>query len=261
MDRVKRVEADRLNTLEILLREKESGVTTPRSLLRRKIVRTVHCAVHRQKNKGIVCEWGCGVWLSIGRGQIEHQLKTCTKRYLECPQGCDKRMSEEAWLQPYKKVSDEEIEMEMDEIEVGSRSNSIDENDENIGQNSNQNNQNNQNSGQNSNQNSIVERSGNRENNGKREKKVSVTVQEHHELKECPYRLVRCPFKCTEMIRFNVLEDHMKDSCVKRPALPSVCRLGCGEMFGGTVGGLIEAEEDLFNHETEECIFRQVEVC
>jgi hypothetical protein len=50
----------------------------------------------------------------------------------------------------------------------------------------------------------------------------------------------------------------MRDSCVKRPAEPSLCRLGCGEEFGGTVGALIESEEERFMHETEECIYRQV---
>ena len=39
----------------------------------------------------------------------------------------------------------------------------------------------------------------------------------------------------------------------------AVCRLGCDCQWGGTVGELISAEEDRFNHETEECIFRQVQ--
>ena len=53
------------------------------------------------------------------------------------------------------------------------------------------------------------------------------TVQEHHELQECPRRLVHCPLKCTEMVIFEELDRHLTEECVKRPAKPCTCRLGC----------------------------------
>ena len=60
------------------------------------------------------------------------------------------------------------------------------------------------------------------------------------------------------MVVFEELDHHLTNECVKRPAKPAVCRLGCDAQWGGTVGELIGAEEDRFMHETEECIYRQV---
>lgn len=54
LERVQRVELGRQRGVEALLREKESTVTSPRSLLRRKLVRTVHCGMRRQVDQGII---------------------------------------------------------------------------------------------------------------------------------------------------------------------------------------------------------------
>ena len=79
---------------------KECLLTTPRSLIRRTIGRRLHMAMRRQQDRYSICEWGCGMWLPFGRGQIEHQLHYCTKRFMECTQGCGKKMTEEQWLFP-----------------------------------------------------------------------------------------------------------------------------------------------------------------
>jgi hypothetical protein len=42
--------------------------------------------------------------------------------------------------------------------------------------------------------------------NKQKNKVLKITYQEHHELHTCPFRFVRCPFKCTEKVRFSVLE-------------------------------------------------------
>ena len=79
---------------------KECLLTTPRSLIRRTIGRRLHMAMRRQQDRYSICEWGCGMWLPFGRGQIEHQLHYCTKRFMTCTQGCGKKMTEEQWLLP-----------------------------------------------------------------------------------------------------------------------------------------------------------------
>lgn len=84
------------------------------------------------------------------------------------------------------------------------------------------------------------------------------TVQQHHEDHECVRRLVPCPRKCMEWCVFEELTHHMHTSCVKRPAKPLQCRLGCGQEFGGEQGLMIEAEDDRLQHEQEECMLRQL---
>ena len=101
MERSKQVENLRLCTIENELKKKESGATTPRSLVRRKVVRGVHVAMKRQQDKGFICDWGCGVWLVAGRERVEHESRTCTKRFIDCAQGCGLKISEESWLQPF----------------------------------------------------------------------------------------------------------------------------------------------------------------
>ena len=61
-----------------------------------------------------------------------------------------------------------------------------------------------------------------------------------------------------EFVHANELADHMELLCPKRPAKPISCRLGCGAVFGGRVEKMIEAEEERYEHEQEECEFRQV---
>ena len=85
-----------------------------------------------------------------------------------------------------------------------------------------------------------------------------LTTQQFHEQHECIKRLVICPRQCLEWVCFEVLEEHMNELCTKRPAEPIFCRLGCGAKFGGLIEKLIEAEDELMLHETEQCDFRIV---
>lgn len=71
-------------------------------------------------------------------------------------------------------------------------------------------------------------------------------------------RLVNCPRQCLEWVCFEQLQEHLDELCTKRPAKPILCRLGCGASFGGVVEKVIEAEDELRQHETEECEFRIV---
>jgi len=90
------------------------------------------------------------------------------------------------------------------------------------------------------------------------EEKAGITMQQWHEQEECVKRLVNCPRQCLEWVKFEVLETHLNLECTKRPAEPIYCRLGCGAVFGGEVDKLIEAEDELQMHETDQCEFRQV---
>jgi hypothetical protein len=64
--------------------------------------------------------------------------------------------------------------------------------------------------------------------------------------------------QCMEWISAEKLEKHVHELCTKRPAKPLFCRLGCNAKFGGTIEQLIQAEEDRFQHENEECDYRIV---
>lgn len=48
--------------IENTLRDGETHMTTPRSLVRRRIVRRMHIAMQRQTSNFMICEWGCGDW-------------------------------------------------------------------------------------------------------------------------------------------------------------------------------------------------------
>lgn len=85
-----------------------------------------------------------------------------------------------------------------------------------------------------------------------------VPYQQYHEENECPKRLKPCPRKCLEWATFEEMPRHLDWYCVKRPAKPIMCRLGCEKMFGGRVEQLIEAEDERLQHEQEECEFRIV---
>ena len=45
---------------EELLRSQEYQTTSPRSLVRRRLLRRMHLAMDRQHNNYVICEWGCG---------------------------------------------------------------------------------------------------------------------------------------------------------------------------------------------------------
>lgn len=218
MNRSKQVEKLRLFSIENDLKQKESGATTPRSLIRRKVVRDVHIAMRRQQDKGFICDWGCGVWLVAGRERVEHESRTCTKRFIECIQKCGLKISEENWLKPFDGLDSEGV-------EEGNRDD-------------------------------VLHPLENQTTDSRTNPRM--TFQEHHEAVACPHRPVRCPLKCVEMVPFHILDEHIQTSCVKRPARPFVCSLGCGASYGGTAGDQSEAEDDVAVHEVEECDFRKV---
>ena len=58
----KKESQERTLYIEETLRDSEIRTTTPRSLVRRRIVRRMHIAMQRQANNFMICEWGCGDW-------------------------------------------------------------------------------------------------------------------------------------------------------------------------------------------------------
>jgi len=58
----KKESQERTIFIEETLRNSEIRTTTPRSLVRRRIVRRMHIAMQRQANNFMICEWGCGDW-------------------------------------------------------------------------------------------------------------------------------------------------------------------------------------------------------
>ena len=67
-----------------------------------------------------------------------------------------------------------------------------------------------------------------------------MTIQQYHESLACPMRLIECPMKCLEYVRYQDLQTHMTDMCTKREAKKICCRLGCGMLFGGLVEQVTE---------------------
>eukprot|EP01041_Mallomonas_annulata_P002379 gene2379-4623_t len=219
---------ERSEYVESTLSEMETGMTTPRSAKRRDVLRHVHIAMKRQGEGYMVCQWGCGEWLKVGREQLHHQKSLCVRRILPCALGCAVRMSEEEWLRPYEPP-----------LLVDDENDSSTKNDE--------------------------------ETDGEKEEMPELaflallpqdegqeTVQMHHERQQCVRRLVPCPRHCLEWAVFEELPKHMEEKCVKRPAEPLPCRLGCGSVFGGEQGALLLAEDERLLHEQEECEYRMV---
>jgi hypothetical protein len=200
----------RRDNLENKLREIDSKMSTPRSLMRRKILRRIHICMNRQISGYITCEWGCNDWVRVGQEQMDHQLRGCTKRIVECTLHCSLKLSEDEWLAPHQNLEniDRELAAEFARYEP--------------------------------------------------ERPPLVPYQQFHEENECPKRLKPCPRMCLEWATFEELDKHLELFCVKRPAQPIVCRLGCGKVFGGLVEQLIEAEDQRLDHEQEECDLRMV---
>lgn len=67
----KKESQERTIFIEETLRNSEIRTTTPRSLVRRRIVRRMHIAMQRQANNFMICEWGCGDWFR-GKNVNEH---------------------------------------------------------------------------------------------------------------------------------------------------------------------------------------------
>ena len=225
LDRRRKAVGQRIVTTEALLQEGEAKMTSPRSVLRRRLMRRLHIAMQRQTDCFLVCEWGCGDWVKFGFDMIDHQLKRCSKRIIGCPQLCTLKLSEEDWLKP-------QFALTRDEIEAIALKAQRDEDDGRSVQSSD------------ASEGSIS--------------KDKISRQQYHETEECPKRLVNCPRQCLEWVVAEVLDYHLSELCTKRPATPIFCRLGCGEQFGGLIEKLIESEDERMMHETEQCELRMV---
>lgn len=103
----------RLDEVESVLRSREDLMTSPRSQIRRKLLRACHVAEFRQYRGLVICEWGCGDWVMLGQEQQDHQRNYCLKRIVPCPTGCDLKLSEEEWLREH--VEERDIEKEENE--------------------------------------------------------------------------------------------------------------------------------------------------
>lgn len=207
---------------EAYLQGPEAKMTTPRSIIRRRVCRRVHLAMRRQDDCFMVCEWGCQDWVKVGFDQMDHQLKRCSKRILGCTLLCPLKMSEQDWLKPQFELTEEEKDaLALKEMQKADAGLSITSNDSAL-------------------------------------TKDKISRQQYHETEECVKRLVNCPRQCLEWVVFEKLEHHMNELCTKRPANPIFCRLGCGAQYGGLVEKLIESEDERMMHETEECEFRMV---
>lgn len=234
---------NRIRDSEEFLREKESDMSSPKSLKRRKLCRRVHFAMQRQKDKYMICEWGCGDWVRLGYELLDHQQTRCTKRILACTLGCPMKKAEEEWLKPYQRPPKQRI------VQKNSGNNNSTST---TGNNNNTNLENDEEEDAES----VAEL---RRLHGESVVQVEgITVQQYHETEECPKRLISCPRQCLEWVPFDVLEHHLQELCTRRPAKPIYCRLGCGACFGGTVEKLLEAEDDRLMHETDQCDFRIV---
>jgi ankyrin repeat protein len=104
--------AFRMKEIDTELRKKEELVTTPRSLIRRRLLRDVHFAMIRQSKQLVICDWGCGDWVRLGQEQQDHQLNFCSQRIVQCALHCNLKMSESEWLSIPPIVRDIEAEEE-----------------------------------------------------------------------------------------------------------------------------------------------------
>jgi len=231
---IKKLETIKRNLyIEDTLRYHEIRTTTPKSLRRRNIVRKLHIAMKRQEQQYMICDWGCGDWLKVGKEQLDHQLRRCIKRIIGCTLGCPLKHTEEIWLMPHisNNVND-------GSISSGNESEIFYGDDKYMKSNL---------------------KSNNNTNTNNTDTTIGIiTTQQYHETEECPKRLVMCPMNCLEWVIADVLDKHLLEQCTKRPAKPIICRLGCGMEFGGSVELLIEAEDDRLQHENEECNLRLV---
>ena len=209
----------RVKQIDYELRKKEELVTTPRSIIRRRLLRDVHFAMIRQDKRLVICDWGCGDWVQMGQEQQDHQMNFCSQRIVECALHCGVRMTESEWLSIPPVIRDIEAE-ENENFSQGAQHGSMER---------------------------------------KKGPEPIQTRQEIHETSECRKRMVACPNKCLEWVTAEKLEYHMEEMCVKRAAKPIECRLGCGKMFGGIVESMIEAEDERIHHEDDECEFRRVQ--
>jgi hypothetical protein len=72
----------RTESTESYLRDKEEPMTTPRSQVRRSVIRHLNMCMSRQERCYMICQWGCGDWIQVGQKQIDHQTNLCPKRII-----------------------------------------------------------------------------------------------------------------------------------------------------------------------------------
>ena len=80
------------------LAKMEDKTTTPRSIHRRRVLRLLYRAKERQQSGFVICEWGCGEWMKIGRQKLFHEKESCVMRVLPCCLGCPLKLREEQWV-------------------------------------------------------------------------------------------------------------------------------------------------------------------
>jgi hypothetical protein len=83
---------------EEALRKAEAGMSSPRSLLRRKVVREVHRAQRRQCQGRFICDFGCKEWVTYGSEREAHLKHRCSLREIFCSLDCGMHMTEGEWL-------------------------------------------------------------------------------------------------------------------------------------------------------------------
>ena len=240
----------KIDETEEMLRCFECNMTTPRSLIRRRLLRRVHSAIDRQNNCYVICDWGCGDFVKSGQDQSEHQSSRCPKRIIGCALLCPIKLSQEQWFAPVRLTQQDVDAARLKEFQTNNETsitNELSGIPEVKSQFAN-----------------VIEKpvGPGLGNDIKPEDEEHIfegmTVQQYHEQLGCPKRLVPCPLMCLEWLRFEILDNHIQVLCVKRPAKSIHCRLGCGAFFGGTTEKLIEAEEERHIHEEDQCMNRVV---
>ena len=167
-----------------------------------------------------------------------HQRELCPRRIIQCVLQCPCRKREEEWLAPYVPPKSGDDDSGSDENDSSDDDSSSSDGDTDGG-------------GPSHSQVSTGD--------GSSTLAPLVTVQQMHEEKECPRRLVRCPQKCGEWVNFEDLSHHLDHACLKRPLPPLLCRNeGCGATFTGGAHRMVQCEDDRIEHEAEMCLYRIV---
>ena len=106
----KRQKAELIQRDEEYLRVAEESSSTPRSLLRRKIIRQVHRGMRRWEQGIFICDSGCGEWVSFGTERDEHLKRRCRLREVYCSLECGMHMTDDEWLANDRQLTHEENE-------------------------------------------------------------------------------------------------------------------------------------------------------
>lgn len=90
--------AEECGAEEANLRDVEAGMSSPRSLRRRKIVRELHRGMRRHQDGEFICDSGCKEWVAGLIALEEHLQKRCLLREVYCSLECGIHMTEQLWL-------------------------------------------------------------------------------------------------------------------------------------------------------------------